>query len=422
MSWRNFLIFSILALLIVGCSGPKPKYEQEDFYFMSAVDSFERRDFNSSSRYFRHLYEKTDKQRYLVSFLDSLLLWGAVEELETEARKLIDEDDELVIPRRFLVLSLYQQQRDDEAIKEGEKVLTLTKEKESRDYIILADLYLKKNSFEKALLYFQSAYGIVEDKLLVDKIAYLLFEKLDRKKEAVAYLETHLRVNGYDLYLSQRLSDYYLKMGDVKSIINVYKKIYNNSQDAIVGGKIVELYLLRKNYDGLTEFLEKTQFNNKMLFEVYKLRRDYKNAARVAFIVYKESMDVKYLAQNAMISFEEIVNKDSKLIKSTIKKLEEVVKTNENPIYLNYLGYLLIEYNIDIKKGIKLVQRALLKDSDNLFYIDSLAWGEYKLKRYQKAFDLMQRVKESLGKDKTVKMHFEEIKDACKKNKNCKVY
>ena len=56
----------------------------------------------------------------------------------------------------------------------------------------------------------------------------------------------------------------------------------------------------------------------------------------------------------------------------------------------------MIDNDLDIKKGIELVNKALQKDKNNLFYLDSLAWGYYKLKDCKKAWDIF---KETL-KDK----------------------
>ena len=48
------------------------------------------------------------------------------------------------------------------------------------------------------------------------------------------------------------------------------------------------------------------------------------------------------------------------------------------------MAYLLIDYELDINKGVALVKKALVQDPENIAYLDTLAWGEYKLKIVKK--------------------------------------
>ena len=42
-----------------------------------------------------------------------------------------------------------------------------------------------------------------------------------------------------------------------------------------------------------------------------------------------------------------------------------------------------------MKKGIELVELALQNEPNNFYYLDSLAWGYYKLKECKKAWDIL---------------------------------
>jgi tetratricopeptide (TPR) repeat protein len=419
VSRYSFLTLFIVAFLLISCEQPRPKQIYEDLNYMSAVDRFENRDYAGAMEYYEALYKDTKNLKYYFGVLDSLFALKKYNEVELKSKEyLLKNKNSKML--RYLILALYKQKKDEEAIDYGEKLIKDEKKIEYKDYIILADLYLKTQKYNKSLFNYEKAYELEKNSALVDKISFLMFEKLNRQKEAISYLETHIRMNECDLYLCGQLANYYLKVGDIESIIEIYKKIYKKTDDTLIGKKIVELYILRKNYDDLAIFLEETGLDNNMLFEIYKINKDYKKMATVSKRLYEESMDVKYLAQNAMFEFEYAKKKDKKLIRSTVDKLEEVVKSNKSPLYLNYLGYLLIDYNINIKKGIKYVKMALQQDEDNIYYKDSLAWGEYKLKNYQEAYNIMKSVNK-VSSDKTVKEHFKIIKKSCKKSKKCKV-
>ena len=56
------------------------------------------------------------------------------------------------------------------------------------------------------------------------------------------------------------------------------------------------------------------------------------------------------------------------------------LQNGEMGFFLNFLGYLLIDYDIDVKEGVGHIKKALEISPLNPAYLDSLAWGYYKLK------------------------------------------
>ena len=74
----------------------------------------------------------------------------------------------------------------------------------------------------------------------------------------------------------------------------------------------------------------------------------------------------------------------------------------------------MIDHDYDVKGGIRYVKKALEFDEKSPFYLDSLAWGYYKLGRCDEASRLMQRVQKLLGReDAEVQKHIDIIK-TCK--------
>jgi tetratricopeptide (TPR) repeat protein len=149
-----------------------------------------------------------------------------------------------------------------------------------------------------------------------------------------------------------------------------------------------------------------------LLLQLYLSAKNYKKAYLLANLLYKETGEIDYLGQSAIFEYDNHHNKNNrKMQKQVIKKLEKVVKSEENPLYLNYLGYLLIDHNIDIKGGMKYIKRALKLEPNSAFYLDSLAWGYYKLGAYKKAYHIIKKAtKLKDGDNKEVLEHFKKIK------------
>ena len=70
---------------------------------------------------------------------------------------------------------------------------------------------------------------------------------------------------------------------------------------------------------------------------------------------------------------------------------KSVYEANE-AVYYNYYGYLLIDHDIDIKKGLELVLKAHELSPSSNYIIDSVAWGYYKLGDCKSAKEWMDKV------------------------------
>ncbi len=75
----------------------------------------------------------------------------------------------------------------------------------------------------------------------------------------------------------------------------------------------------------------------------------------------------------------------------------------------NYLGYMLIDYNIDVEAGIRYVKKALDFEPDNPAFIDSLGWGLYKKKEYPQALEKLLQAARSLPDDPVIFEHLGDI-------------
>jgi tetratricopeptide (TPR) repeat protein len=144
---------------------------------------------------------------------------------------------------------------------------------------------------------------------------------------------------------------------------------------------------------------------------MYQNNRDYKKALKLSRKVFKESNDYYFLAQEAMLEYEVSKNKSKKLAIKVTDKLKDATKHLNDPLIYNYIGYLYIDHDINIKSGIKWVKKALKYQKNSPYYLDSLAWGYYKIKDYKKAYITMKKVVDIIGtNDIEVKKHWIKIK------------
>jgi len=132
--------------------------------------------------------------------------------------------------------------------------------------------------------------------------------------------------------------------------------------------------------------------------------------------LYDKSSHLIYLGKMAIYEYELNKNQiDKKILRSVTKKFEKVVNKLHDPLFYNYYGYLLIDHDIDVQKGIGLVNEALLREPNSPFYLDSLAWGYYKEGKCKEAKKIMDKLIKN-SKEEELLMHSTKI-NKCVDNK-----
>jgi len=209
---------------------------------------------------------------------------------------------------------------------------------------------------------------------------------------------------------------------DTQKAIYVFNQLYKKTKDKEYLKQLISLYLYNNDYEHLIPLLKQTSYDNKLLFEIYVANKNIVDAYKLVDTLYKERKDPKFIAEKAILTYE-IANKNHSIDKDVIKEVSELFEKAfgegvEEEMYYNYYGYILIDSDYNIKKGVELVKLALEKDPNNIYFLDSLAWGYYKLKEYNKAKKIAKKIKE-LNKNSVLEedilVHIDEIENSKEK-------
>lgn len=398
-------------------------FEDEDRLAIYALYAKSQGDINSSIALYEMLYSKSDKLEYrneeLVAMLQSKQYERALQKIEVYKGQL-DADQTDVMLERFKIAALVE-------LKEYETAksiaLALAEEtKAAQEYEQIAAIYMIQGRYEFALRYLERAYTIDYDERILDKMAIILYVNLNRKAEAISHLETHMRLHGCSETICMRLGSFYSEENNVDGMLRIYLRLYDNTKDKKYADSIVKLYTYKKETIPLIQFLEKSGSDDKFLLQLYINTRNYPKVVSLGNKLYKEEDDPYYLGQSAIFEYEGAKDKkDTKLLAAVIAKLKHVLELSDDPTYLNYLGYLLIDHGIDVKGGIVYVKKALEQEKNSPFYLDSLAWGYYKQGKCEEALKLMKTVRKNLGKDDPeVTAHVKAINKCIKQKKEKK--
>ncbi|MDD5401522.1 MAG: hypothetical protein PHQ93_10075 [Sulfurimonas sp.] len=430
---RNYINIVLLAAgiaLFSGCFSMKDglqikssekKFANEDIFILSALYLEELGDYNSSSVLFNTLYEQTGKKEYFYRSLRDDL---TANENERVIRRVDEITKGKIVDFELARMKIAALVKDDNLVYAKELANKLVEtSKSTDDYLMLSEIYIKLKEYDAALRYLEGAYIKEYDELILEKMAIILYVNLDRKKDAIAQLETYSRIHGCSEVICSKLLGFYSNDNNIEGLLSTYLRLYKMDGSKEIAQKIVQIYGYKKDFVKIVEFLEESKADDELLLQFYVQAKNYKKASTLAKELYENSGDLTFLAQSAIFEYEGSQNKnDSDMHKSVVKKLEEAITVKKEGMYLNYLGYLLIDHDINVKKGMKYVEEALKIEPNSPYYLDSLAWGYYKLNECEKADEIMKKVATmDGGNNEEVIEHIEKIKECIKNKKGEKV-
>ena len=414
----NKLIFILFIVLFGGCininSPHKNNLSQQkiDLYIMMALDYEANKQYTSSAIVYSKLFEFENNPIYLkkaslYAFLSKSYI--LLKKITLENLDKYPKENETYY--RYAVISLLALDKTDNALKLANKLIK--KYNNSTNYDLIGRVYYAKGDYVKSAQYFESAYATNKQAITLVPLANVLYTYLNQKKKAISYLETFIRLNGCKRIVCDTLISYYREQQNIDGMISILSmsiKEKSKVKDLKFNTTLLVNILEKKDASLAIKFLEKSKLDNTRLLTLYDKFGLNKKALKLVRLMYEKTKSKDLLGAIAIFEYQTAKNKQ-KVMKHVIANFEKVMKTTKNVNYKNYYGYLLIDHNIDIKKGIKLVQEALKVSKNNIAYIDSLAWGYYKDEDCKNAYKYMKQVVDQVGLDnKEIKLHWEKIK------------
>lgn len=370
----------------------------EDELIVQGLLFDEYKAYENSYQVYKKLFDLTGEEIYLFREVRSSLLsknhitqsisrlkkWDKTHPDTLEARRLL-------IPLYLTVRQVKNAQREAEFL--------LEQSTELMDLDLASNSFLYAGEFKRALEILSKIYETVPNEEVLLKMTEIMDEFTGERKKAIQLLEMHRRMNivSHDVYV--KLLILYQKEKDIDGILQMYKVLYEQDKSEHYLTKVIDAYMYKRDMDGAIEFLEKYQSNNELLYELYKAKKYFSKALVLVDALYNEDKDAKWIAEKGILTYENSADKnDKEMIHKALSYFEKAIKLgNDDSLYLNYYGYTLIDKEVDVAKGMKIIKNALIQQPNNTYYLDSMAWGYYKIGECAKAFEYMKRVVDEEG-------------------------
>jgi tetratricopeptide (TPR) repeat protein len=389
----------------------------DDALILMALDYEINKQVDKSADIYTRLYKNTPKKEYLIKAIDQNMISQkfhiSLELCKKNLDKFDKEEDERL--HRLAVISALRLNLLDEALKISKKLLK--KYNNSSNYDIMGNIYYARGEYKQSIKYFESAYASDAKAQTLVSLVNVLYVYLNKKKKAISYLETFIRLYGCEQMVCNKLITFYREQQNIDGMISILKMQFKSSKNPVNKHIVLDLLITsleQKDIKEAIKFLEINKVDDTRLLLLYERASQYTKALKLVRKIYRKTKNKALLGQIAILEFEKAKDKKP-IMKHVIANFELALKHTDNPSYKNYYGYLLIDYKIDVKKGLKLVKEALKSSPTNIAYLDSVAWGYYNLKKCKKAFKYMKQVVDQVGFDNDeIKLHWEKIQE-CKK-------
>ena len=380
----------------------------EDKYILEALDAIDSKDDKKALESYKILYQNTKKIEYLKEQIFALMrLENHKDALATikEFEAIIPNDLDILKAKAYLVRG------DLEAtIAIWRRILQLEDSVFNNSFI--ATLYYAKKDFENARAHLIRAYQIEgnDETLLV-----LASLDLERKKfgDSLPLIKAHFKdeLNERFALLLLNIASKINKLDEIEPLFAYY---FAKKQSKINATNLAKLYYEKKDYGKVIDLAKKFDFDKALLIDIYLAQKDYKNAKIEAQKAYNRTKDNYYLGIMAIVDFEaQDAEGKAKIAPQVIEALKRALKDEPNHIFYNYVGYLMIDYDINVAEGVGFVEQALRAAPENPAYLDSLAWGHFKSNKCEQAKAVMEKIpRDILLKEREMVEHLEAI-DKC---------
>ena len=396
---------------------------QEDSLILEALDALDAKDDKKALKIYERLYASTKKAEYLKEQIFALIrlkdTQGALK-LIADFEKIAPNDLEILKTKALLLGD------DIDAVLAVFKRIVELEDNEANN-ILLANLFTIKNDAPNAKKHLLRAYQMSGNEKILLLFAGEAIKSGDFK-DASALIKAHFE-SEMDEGFAHGILEIAASFGvlDSATLTQKSKEIsrefealflhyFKKSKTPQNAKNLAKLYFLQNKLEKITALAQEFNFDDEFLIDIYIAKKDYESAKNIAKKALKRTKDNHFLGVLAIIEFESSENKAPK-IPQIARDLELALKDNPNHIFANYLGYLLIDYEIDTQKGIAYVKQALDLMPQNPAYLDSLAWGYFKEGKCAEAGATMEQIpREIIEREAEIKGHLEEIKKCLEKS------
>ncbi|RAX55125.1 hypothetical protein CCY99_00035 [Helicobacter sp. 16-1353] len=377
----------------------------EDSYILEALDALDSNNYQGALEIYENLYNSTKKLEYLKEMINLSIQLGRFNDAINYIKDYEKINNNDINIKHSLAHSYMALNRIDDAIKVYREIVAL--DDNATNNKILSNLYFLKKDFNESRQYLLKVFQDEPNERIL--LLIVSIDIMNKNFNASIPLIKEYFPNGTSDEFSQIITELALNSKIITELESLYLYYYDKNPNEQNAENLTRVYMLNDKGQEALKLANKYKFDDNLMIDLYMMQKDYKNARILTKEAFNKTKDNTYLGILAIIDFEDASDKKS-VLPEVIENFKKALSDKQNHIFYNYLGYLLIDFDVDIDEGIKYVNMALSLDPNNPAYLDSLAWGLYKKNDCNAAKNIMNRIPSNIvEKEDEIKEHLEMI-------------
>ena len=214
--------------------------------------------------------------------------------------------------------------------------------------------------------------------------------------------------------LNEGIRLYRLKRWDIAlaELLRVNTERYSPEENTELAYYLGLCYTKLERYDDALLYLEQVVTSGQDILRVYQCRM----ALAYIYVITKRTkmaeFELKRLANNGFESAQLYATLayaawTQKRFKQSVEYYEKALDLDtNNTTALNGLGYILVDTDMDLIRGLRCCKKAVDLKPQNAAYLDSLGWAYFKNGELLEARTWLRRALDAAGDERTIKEHF----------------
>jgi len=290
----------------------------------------------------------------------------------------------------------------------------------------LIQLFIQNRKYEDALVYLKKLDEMGLATTETNRKIGLIYLELERYDEAIDIFSEQLKSNPEAHQMRLYLGSAYEEKDEIDLAVAEFQKIPDDAQ--VYPEAISHLAFILKEQDKGDEavkLLQKAIAANPDKLELY-----------LSLATLQESLGHASDGLNLLLSVESRFSEEARFQfrvgvlydkigkrSQSIERMKKVIKLDPRDAQAhNFLGYTYAEMGINLEEALAHIKRALEIRPDDGFFIDSLGWTYYQMKRYGEAVRYLEKAVELVNDDPTILEHLGDAHHARKENRQALKY
>lgn len=292
----------------------------------------------------------------------------------------------------------------EQTLKDDSLIMTVGKR--------LVDLYSDIDNFEKLIKMANTVLELDHFDGHVRRSLGYAFYKIGELDQALDEFLIASRLDPGDTYSRFYAGKIHLDKGNYKTAMTEIKAAIDINPDFIelwiyLGFIAIDL----KDFETAQYAFTEAAYHGGDLTQVYYLlgvNSEMQGDHTQAYFLYHKALS---LDNDNLSSLEALANLCERIDKKkeTFKIFHRIIELDTtNATALNYVGYTYAEQNERLEYALELINRALIIDPTNGYYIDSRGWAYYQMGNYEKALEDLERAA-SIVEDAVILEHLGDV-------------